>query len=70
MMYARAYDFLLDSLAKGPRPPSEVIAAAERVGIEYTAVLLAARSVAQGDGVWRLRPAAAAQLAGRSVRPD
>lgn len=48
-MYARACEFLRDALAAGPRRSAEVIAAAERVGINYGAVLLAARAVAHGD---------------------
>lgn len=70
MMYARAHEFLLDSLAAGPRSPSEVIAEAERIGIEYSAVLLAARSLAEGDVLWRLRPTAEARITSQSAEAE
>lgn len=57
-MYANACAFLREILAEGPRHSVEVIAAAERAGINYGAVLLAARAVAHGDDLWRLKPAA------------
>lgn len=56
-MYARACEFVRDSLTAGPRQAAEIIAAAERAGIDHSAVLLAARAVAQGEGLWRLKSA-------------
>lgn len=58
-MYARACGFLRDALAAGPQRSADVIAAAEQAGINYGAVLLAARTVVYGDELWRLKPAAA-----------
>ena len=72
-MYVKACEFLHDTLARGPRRCAEVIAAAERAGINYGAVLLAARTVVHGDEFWQLRPAVApsssrsAELAGELV---
>lgn len=75
-MYAKACEFLRETLAAGPRRSAEVIAAAERVGINYGAVLLAARLVVHGDELWQLKPAAAspasrsAELAERNAAAD
>jgi len=54
-MYAKACEFLRGALAEGPRRSVEVIAAAEQAGINYGAVLLAARSVTHGGELWRLK---------------
>jgi len=56
-MYARACEFLHKALAAGPRPRAGVIAAAEQAGINYGAVLLAARSLVRGGDWWQLAPA-------------
>jgi len=54
-MYGKACEFLRDTLAEGPRRSADVIAAAERAGINYGAVLLAARAVTCGGDLWQLK---------------
>lgn len=56
-MYARACEFLRSSLALGPRRSTDVVAAAEQAGIDYSAVHLAARTLTRGGDYWWLRPA-------------
>jgi len=56
-MYIRACEFLHKALAAGPRRRTEVIAAAEQAGINYGAVLLAARRLVRDGEWWQLGPA-------------